>query len=237
MTREATKRLAIAVLCTSVLCMSARACHAEQIVLHDGTVVKGELVDFSNGQYTVKVGKFLKTIPESRIADVRPDGGAAAPAAPLATPLAPPVARPAAPIAPGARPPMAQPLYGSGAGLPSMDAALQMLKGASGGQPPAAGAVNDTLKKLGANDPGIASAVQQMMGGGGIDMGSIQQLENNPAMQKMIERFRDPAYQHQLIEGLREMQGPEQGGRANPMVDQLQGLFQQLNTLQGQPQR
>lgn len=217
------KRLLLA-----AMCVWAGTCHAEQIVMQDGTVVRGELVDFQNGVYTVKVGKFLKTIPETRIADVRPDGAVApAQAAPLATPV------PAAQPLPGARPAGTQPIPG-GAALPSMDGAMQMLKGAAGGQQVDPRAVNDTLKKLGTTDPGISSAVQQMISGGGIDMGAIQQLQNSPEMGKMIERFRDPNYQRSLIDGLREMQGQE--GQPNPMVDQLQGLFQQLNTLQGQGQ-
>lgn len=217
--------------------LSAVPCFAEQIVMRDGTVVKGELVDFQNGIYTVKVGKFLKTIPEARIADVRPDSATgAAPAAPAAD-----LAQPGVQMLPpaGARPAAAQPIYGGGAAatpVPGVGAALQMLKGANGGAAVSQGSVNQSLKALGASDPSIAAAVQQMMSGGAPDMNSLQQLQNNPAMEKLVERFRDPQYQKQLIDGLRNVQSQE-GGQPNPMLDQLQGLFQQLNTLQGQPQR
>src|SRR5687768_15030978 len=83
---------------------------ADQITLDDGTSVNGELVDFQNGTYTVKIGKFMKQIPEARVVDVRaetavaPGAPPAAPAgadgATVADPAAPPAPEDAAPPAP-----------------------------------------------------------------------------------------------------------------------------------------
>jgi hypothetical protein len=223
----------------ALLVLAPISAHADQIVLKDGTVVKGELVDYQGGVYTVKVGKFLKNIPESRIADVRPESGAPAtspavappasaslgaapgvPLAPYATPSATPAGRPAGAPAPSS-------LFGGTARPAHISLPAMPMMPALGGSAPSAQQVQEALRGMGGGDPQISQAVQQIMSGGQIDMGQLQQLQNNPAMQRLVERFRDPAYQRSLLEGIGELQ--EKGGARNPMADQLRGLFDQLN--------
>ena len=210
----------------AALLLTSSVALAEQVVLTDGTVVRGELVDFQNGVYTVKVGKFIKAIPESRIADVRPDSATTS-SAPVAAPAQPAPGAAVAPGGPGYAPAPGNPGV---AGLPGLPPGLS----APGGMSVNPAQVQDTLKQFGAGDPAVASAVQKMMGGGTLDPSSLSELQNNPAMEKLVERFRDPNYQRQLIEGLSNMQDQQHPGQHNPMVDQLQGLFQQLNSMQGQ---
>ncbi|MBI4858718.1 MAG: hypothetical protein HY815_00340 [Candidatus Riflebacteria bacterium] len=201
---------------------------ADDIELKDGSTVRGELVGYDNGNYTVRIGRFTRSIPESQVADVRSGGAStAAPAtAPAPAPARagqPPAGTVPAAGASTARPAAVPRIPLPGGAMPSPDD-LKGVLNSLGVQPGAGGA--DTTGQA-------AGIIQQIMGtGGSVDPGQIEALKNNPFMQKLVDRFKDPRYQESLLEGVREMQQKINPGQDSPMLDQLKGLFEQLNTLQ-----
>jgi hypothetical protein len=52
--------VAIIVVWSAALALGAAGARAEEIVLRDGTVVKGELVGYEQGVYIVKIGKLVE---------------------------------------------------------------------------------------------------------------------------------------------------------------------------------
>jgi len=71
-------------------------------------------------------------------------------------------------------------------------------------------------------------------GAAGMDDASLQQLMNDPNMERVYEKYMDKGYQTKLLEGLRFIN--EDGGEDKGMDDsikQLEGLFNMLNSSSG----
>jgi hypothetical protein len=190
------------------LCIPA-ALLADEVVLRDGTVVTGDVVDYRSGHYAVQIGRFRKWIPESDVQDIRgvqPPAAAAGAAA-------------AAPTAPGGVPATAP--------APGAGAAVAGLTG---------DAVSGMMRQLGI-DPkslteslrtgGPTATLQQLMRQA--DPAQLQELQRNPLMQQLVDRFKDPAYQKQLLESLTILSEKMNPGQPNPMLGQVRMLLDQLN--------
>ena len=188
-----------------VLLMLPAVALADQIILKDGTEISGQLVAFEHGSYTVKIGRFTKTIPDEQVQDVRMDGARTARATPSVA--ASPAAAPP-PAAHHAKPAPA------GEGGPTAVASGQQVQ-----------SVLDGLG-VGGDSKGTSDLISQILGNGGnASPGDLTALQNNPMMDKVVSKFHDKAYQKSLMESL---------AQNNPGVsDQLKSLFDQLNSLGG----
>jgi hypothetical protein len=182
------RSLLLVALLTPALCRAA-----DEVVLRDGTIVRGELIGFQGGNYLVRIGRFQKSIPEAQVVDVR-NGGVSTP-----RPVVLPPAGAATPPAPTGN-------RDSGIRLPPGDPAAPAGEESE--------AVQQLLKQSQHPDPN-----------------QLQQLQNNPAIGKLVDRFRDRAYQQSLLDGLKEMVDKQNPGQGTAMLDQLQTLFNQLNTV------
>lgn len=212
-------------LVTAILLCSWPA-FGDEIILKDGTVVRGELVGFESGVYTVRIGRFDKKIPEASVSDVRsgPSGVSGTSTRATLVTSSTSARNTAKRVSP------ARPVAGPG------DASVP-----GGTDPsPLPGRVEEILGKLGIDagkaDPqsvsSTAGLVEQIIGGKGrVDPAELEALKNNPFAEKLVERFADPNYQKSLLEGIQEMQEKVNPGQPNPMVDHLKGLFEQLNQL------
>ena len=179
---------------------------ADRIILKDGTEISGQLVSFEHGSYTVKIGRFTKSIPDDQVADVRMDGAKATSATP-----APKLAASPGPVHTPPKP-------AGEAGGPTSTASGQQVQG-----------VLDGLG-IGTNGEsgGAADLISSILGNGGnASPGDLTQLQNNPTMDKVVSKFHDRTYQKSLMDSI---------AQSNPGVsDQLKSLFEQLNSL-GAPQ-
>lgn len=192
----------------------ASALAGEIMVTKDGTEIRGELVGFDADAhaYLMRIGRFTKRVDEGTVVEIRDDGAPAAAARPDLP--APPVV-PSLPAAPAAAP---------GGGIGDL---MQQLQGAGGG--------------------GLQALLSLQGAGGGapLDPASLppealakaQQLQNNPMMGQLMQKFRDPAYQAQLLESLRTMRRAMNPGAAptedDPQLQQIEGLFRQLRQAGG----
>ncbi len=65
-------------------------------------------------------------------------------------------------------------------------------------------------------------------------MGQIQQMQGNPMMMQMMNRFKDPGFQKKFMDNILKMRkalNPGSDPSNDPQLQTLQGLFQKLNTM------
>lgn len=210
---------------------------AQEVVLKNGTVLRGQLVGMEAGFYIVRIGRFEKRVPEADVADVRDPS--VAPAAGGSPPS------PSTTATQGLSKVRGGPHSSSHAPAVSRSGAGSAPRAAPAGPIHNSKSVQDLLGKLGvgagAADPDSARAGQSLGNlldqPGSMDPGQLESMRDNPAMQKLVERFADPGYQQSLMDGLQEVGGEDGGpnGQQKQMLDTLRQLFDQLNAAKGSP--
>lgn len=82
-------------------------------------------------------------------------------------------------------------------------------------------------KRPGPSTPGAALTLQTLIEQASrADPAQLRALQNNPMMNEIVARFKDPAYQKQLMDSLTM---PGSRGAPDPRMDQIRALFNQLN--------
>jgi len=189
---------------------------AERVFLDDGTVIDGELVGYEGGNYKIKMGRFVKIIPDSRITDIKASESGSD-------------VRPAASAGSNPQPvPRSRTFEGMGAGS------------AGAGQNPD-DVLRSALGDAGISDPDAISksdAVQQTMnmllgGRSSVSESDMEEINQSPQVQKLMKTYTDPNYQRSLIEAAEAMQQELAPGEENPHIETLKSLFDQLNGTSG----
>ena len=210
------------ILMLSILCFvfPTTALCEELIVKKNGVEIRGEIIAFENNVYLVQIGSFKKRIPANEIKEIRDLGMST-------VQQMPPHFNPQ-PAAPG----------NAAAGNDLLKGLLQGgLPGAKAGAVPAGGGQS-------------MAALQQLMqmqmkmkgstGGAPMDpkaipmdmQNQLKMLQGNPAIEGLIGKFKNPAYQQKLLKDFAaamKAMNPKSNPENSPQMKQIQMLLKKLN--------
>jgi hypothetical protein len=93
---------------------------------------------------------------------------------------------------------------------------------------------------LGNNKAQFGASMNQLMGmgsvqqllklqGQNIDEDKLQELNNNPQVNQLMNMMKNPAFQKQIMQGLQMFGKPGNKKKTNQQLNQLNGLFKMLN--------
>ena len=194
----------------------------ELIVKNNGVEIRGEIIAFENDIYIVQIGSFKKRIPASDIKEIRDLGMSTVQQMPT------PSAQPAQPASvPNGADPNALLQNLMKGGLPGMNGGAAP---AGGGQSMAA------LQQL----MQMQMKMQGSKGGAAMDpkaipmdmQNQLKMLQGNPAIEGLIGKFKDPAYQQKLLKDFAaamKAMNPNSSPENSPQMQQIQQLLKQLN--------
>ena len=192
----------------------------ELIIKNNGVEIRGEIIAYENDVYVVQIGSFKKRIPANDIKEIRDLGMSTVQRMPQAPPPLP-AAPPSSPASnallqnllkgglPGAKAGAAP--AGGGQSMAALQQLMQMqmkMKGSKGGA---------------AMDP---KAIPMDM------QNQLKMLQGNPAIEGLIGKFKNPAYQQKLLKDFAaamKAMNPKSDPANNPQMKQIQMLLKQLN--------
>lgn len=213
-------------LALSLILGTGGAARAETVVLRDGSTITGELVGFENGEYRIKIGRFVKVIPEGDIQDVRDgaggstadsaadDAGDSSDAAPVAASSEDPPPRPTSRTP--ARP--VQPAAGGGDKVGDLQSILKQAMQDAG--------VTDSGNLV--ESQGMQDTLSSFTGGkGNMSPAELEELQKNPQVQEVVKQYADPEYQKGILSAIEDQWGDNPDSKGQ--VDTLKKLFDYLN--------
>ena len=203
-----------------LLTFSAGSLLAEELIVKkNGVEIRGEIIAYENDVYLVQIGSFKKRIPANDIKEIRDLG--------MSTVQRMPQAPPPMPAAPAndASSALLQNLLKGG------------LPGAKAGAAPAGGGQSmAALQQL------MQMQMKMKASGGGAPMNpkaipmdmqnQLKMLQGNPAIEGLIGKFKNPAYQQKLLKDFAaamKAMNPKSDPANNPQMKQIQQLLKQLN--------
>ena len=222
MRRVSCVTLLVVLLCTS----SGPVLAEEEIVKEDGSTIRGELIgyDKDTGEYALQIGCFTKKINQSEIKEIRDLGS---PGATTSKPVAVEAPQTKAPSDPSSVLP-----GGGGGGQLDMQSLMSQITQMKG-QSPALGNLLQMQQNSGSAGPLDPSSLSPGM--------AAQLQQQSATLAPLMNRFKDKGFQRQLIENVKKMrQALNVNGQASseddPSIKQLENLFNQLNSMEGQSQ-
>ena len=198
-------------ICTSFSSSSAK----ELIIKRDGIEIRGEIIAYDKGIYSVRIGNFTKGISETEIKEIRDLGNSISTKSPPgeSKSVHPNASSQSANIMNDLMQKGVIPQSSKSSGSANSMAMLQKL-------------INKQMAK-GSMNPMQASALSPQM------RQQLQGLGNSGAMSGLIGRFKDPGFQQKLLDNFVKMQkalNPDADPKNDPRYKMMKKLIGRLNS-------